>query len=113
MRGYGEVMLAEVRRALRYPAALIAGVVPNVVFGFIRSSILVAAVVGAGGSAGGYDPDLAVSYVWIGQFLMAPIGLFVRRDLMERVRSGEVAIDLARPIDFQLTWWARDLVGSV
>ena len=30
-------------------------------------------------------------------------------EIAERVSSGEIAVDFARPVDLQLAWWARDL----
>ena len=35
-----------------------------------------------------------------------PAGLI---EIAERVSSGEIAVDFARPVDLQLAWWARDL----
>ncbi len=106
---YAELARAEFLRSLRYPMALLAGIAPNAVFGFIRGSILVAAALGNGGTVAGYDRGSALSYVWLGQALIAPIGMFVRSDIADQVRTGQVAIDLARPVDFQLAWLARDL----
>lgn len=105
---YYELARSEFKRFSAYPLAIVAGIFTNTIFGFIRGSVLVGAVVGAGGPIAGYDTKLALSYVWIGQALIAPIGLFVRRDVAERVRTGEVAVDLARPVDFQMSWLARD-----
>lgn len=109
LTAYYELARSEFRRFSAYPLAIVAGIFTNAVFGLIRGSVLVGALVGAGGPIGGYDQKLALSYVWIGQAVIAPIGLFVRRDIAERVRTGEIAVDLARPVDFQLSWWARDM----
>lgn len=109
MRRYWELARGEFRRYSTYRLAIAAGIFTNAVFGLIRGSILVGALVGAGGHIAGYDDRLALAYVWIGQAMIAPIGLFVRRDVAQRVRTGEIAVDLARPIDFQLSWWARDM----
>lgn len=109
MRRYLELARAEFRRYSTYRLAIVAGIFTNVIFGLIRGSIFTGALVGAGGSIAGYDEKLALSYVWIGQALIAPIGLFVRRDVATRVKTGDIAVDLARPLDFQLSWWARDL----
>jgi len=35
--------------------------------------------------------------------------LFAWIDIAERVSSGDIAVDFARPVDLQLAWWARDL----
>jgi ABC-2 type transport system permease protein len=61
---------------------------------------------------GGYDRAQAVTYVWIGQGLlmvMALMGGGCDEDLVERIRSGDVATDLHRPADLQAWWLATDL----
>jgi ABC-2 type transport system permease protein len=30
-------------------------------------------------------------------------------EIADRVRNGEIAVDLSRPVDLQLGWWMRDL----
>ena len=109
MRGYGSLAVAEFRRFSTYRAATVAGVVTNSVFGFIRVGVLIAAITAAGGVLGGYDVKQASTYVWLGQAFLAPISMYGWSDLAERVRTGDIAVDLARPIDLQLSWWARDL----
>lgn len=109
MRRYLLLASAEFRRQSTYRLALVAGIFTNTVFGFLRISALFAAVRGGGGSIAGYDFAQASTYVWLGQAFMAPVYMFVWEDVAVRVRTGEVAIDLARPIDLQLSYWARDL----
>ena len=109
VRRYLLLARAEFRRQSTYRLALIAGVFTNTVFGFLRISALFAAVRGGGGSIGGYDFEQASTYVWLGQAFMAPVYMFLWEDIAVRVRTGEVAIDLARPIDLQTSYWARDL----
>jgi ABC-2 type transport system permease protein len=106
---YVELAKAEFRRYSTYRAATLAGIVTNSVFGFIRLGVLVAAIAAAGGSLGGYSPEEASTYVWLGQAFLAPVAMFAWGDLAERVRTGDIAVDLARPLDLQLSWWVRDL----
>jgi ABC-2 type transport system permease protein len=61
---------------------------------------------------GGYDLAQAVTYVWLGQALFKTLangGGGVEGELMERIRTGDIAIDLYRPADLQLWWLAADL----
>ncbi|MBO0812680.1 MAG: ABC-2 family transporter protein, partial [Microlunatus sp.] len=108
MRRYLLLASAEFRRQSTYRLALAAGISTNTVFGFIRFSIFYAALIGAGGTIAGYDRGQASTYVWLGQGLLAGIGLVGTHEISERVQTGEIAIDLARPIDLQLSYWARD-----
>ncbi len=103
------MVAAEFRRYSTYRLAMLAGVFTNTVFGFIRISVLLTAIGTAGGVLAGYTLKEASSYVWLGQALLAPIGMFPTSDLADRVKSGDIAVDLARPIDLQLAGWAADL----
>lgn len=108
-RSYFLLATAEFRRYSTYRLAIFAGVVTQSVFGFIRISVLFAAISAAGGTLAGYDQLSASTYVWLGQALLAPIAIFGWIEIAERVSSGEIAVDFARPVDLQLAWWARDL----
>ena len=108
-RTYWLLATAEFRRFSTYRMAIFAGIVTQSVFGFIRISVLFAAISAAGGTLVGYDERSAATYVWLGQALLAPVALFGWIEIAERVSSGEIAVDFARPVDLQLAWWARDL----
>lgn len=109
MRTYLLLAAAEFRRYSTYRLAILAGITTQSVFGLIRVSVLFAAISSAGGTLAGYDRQLASTYVWLGQALLAPVALLGWMEIAERVSSGEIAVDFARPVDLQLAWWARDL----
>ncbi|MER7008042.1 ABC-2 family transporter protein [Dactylosporangium sp. NPDC000555] len=97
------------RRWSAYRTAALAGAFTNCVFGLIRSAVLIAVVGTAGGALAGYDRATAATYVWLGQALIGPVQLFGWNELAQRVRTGDIAIDLARPADPMLTYLAADL----
>ncbi|HEY5821264.1 MAG TPA: ABC-2 family transporter protein [Propionibacteriaceae bacterium] len=109
MRTYVELAKAEFARYSTYRLAILAGVFTNSVFGFIRVSVLIAAITTAGGVMAGYTIQEASTYVWLGQAFLSPIVMYGWTEIADRVKSGEIAVDLARPVDLQLSWWARDL----
>lgn len=98
------------RRTLSYRAAVLAGATTNTVFGIIKLGILFAAADSAGGSLGGYDRAELSSYAWISQGLLGVValsgGTSSRVDL--RVGTGDVVVDLARPVDPVAAWMADD-----
>lgn len=108
MRTYFQLALAGFRRYSTYRMAILAGVFTQSVFGFIRVSVLFAAIAVAGGELAGYDRQQASTYVWLGQALLAPLALFGWSELADRIKNGDIAVDLARPVDVQLAWWAAD-----
>ncbi|MEV6930248.1 ABC-2 family transporter protein [Dactylosporangium sp. NPDC051485] len=106
---YATLFVLGFRRWSAYRTAAVAGAFTNSVFGLIRASVLMAVVGTAGGALAGYDRVTAATYVWLGQALIASINLFTWSELAERIRTGDVAIDLARPADPMLSYLASDL----
>jgi ABC-2 type transport system permease protein len=99
------------RRYSTYTAATLAGVFTNSVFGIIYSYAYLA-LWAQRPDAGGYDATDAVTYVWIGQALLMTVALWgggTTDDLAERIRTGDVAIDLYRPVGLLGWYLAADL----
>jgi len=85
------------RRYAVYPAATWAGLFTNVVFGFLHGYVLLA-VFRHRSDVGGYDATETITYVWLGQGLLATIFIWGWFDLAVRIRTGDIATDLSRPI---------------
>ena len=100
---------AGVRRYSAYRQAAFAGAFTNIVFGSIKIGILFAVARSAGGRVGGYDRISLATYTWVSQGIIAVVVMFQWTDVSERVLSGNIAIDLLRPLDPQLYWLAHDL----
>jgi ABC-2 type transport system permease protein len=99
------------RRYSTYRAATAAGIFTNSVFGVIYSYAYLA-LWAERPDAGGYDATDAVTYVWIGQALLMTVALWgggATDDLADRIRSGDVAVDLYRPVNLLGWYLAADL----
>ncbi|MEU3018779.1 ABC-2 family transporter protein [Nocardiopsis sp. NPDC007018] len=111
MRVHTAVYVRGLRRHSTYRAALVAGAFTNAVFGAINAMVLLA-VFSARPEINGYDAGDAVTQVFVGQALIA-VTLIVNTapslDLAERVRDGDVATDLLRPVSLLGWWLAQDL----
>ncbi|MEU5363114.1 ABC-2 family transporter protein [Streptomyces sp. NPDC005925] len=110
-RLYAAVAAGGFRRYATYRAATAAGVFTNTVFGLILVYTYLA-LWDEKPHLGGYDQAQAVTYVWLGQALFAGLALQgggFETELMERIRTGDVAVDLYRPADLQLWWLASDV----
>lgn len=110
VRTYLLLAAAEFQRYRTYRLAILAGVTTQSGLGFIRVSVLFAAISEAGGTLAGYDQRSASTYVWLGQALLAPIAIFGWIEIAEPVSIGDIAVDFPRPVDLQLAWWARDFL---
>ena len=88
------------RRYSTYTAATLAGIFTNCVFGVILCFVYTA-VWKQSPNAGGYDVTDAITYAWLGQAMIMTVMIWgggSPADLAERIRSGDVAIDLYRPV---------------
>ena len=107
---FGVLCWSGFRRYATYRQATIAGSFTNIVFGFLRCYVLLAVAKGAiGGRPAGYDPTQLATYVWVGQGLLTVVGLWGWTDLSDRIRSGDVAADLLRPVHPVISYLAPDL----
>jgi ABC-2 type transport system permease protein len=109
MRLYVEVARATFRQMTTYRGATFGGIVTNTVFGFILAYVMLA-VFRERPVIGGFDAVDAVTFTFVGQGLLMVVGIFGRTDQGIRIRTGEVAIDLSRPYDYQ-AWWAAVAYG--
>ncbi len=110
-RLYLAVAQGAFRRYSTYRAATFAGAFTNTVFGFILAYSFLA-LWRARPGLGGYDTSQAVTYIWISQSLLVTVAVWgggFQDDVQERFRTGDIAVDLYRPVDFQGWWLATDL----
>jgi len=97
------------RRHAAYPLGAFAEAITNTVFGFVRAWIVLA-LWDARPGLGGYTAADAVAFCFITQAMIGPVQIFGGLELTQRIRSGEVAVDLHRPVDLQ-GWWLADDLG--
>ncbi len=110
LQTYGRLFVAGFRRQTAYRLAMFAGLVTNIVFGFIRTAILFAAVDSSGGELAGYTTGSISAYVWLSQGLLGAIQLNGAAEIGDRIRTGDVAVDFTRPVDVQ-TWHLAEDMG--
>ena len=109
MRVYLTAARLSLRRFLTYRSSAAAGVFTNTVFGCIRAFVLIA-LWKQKPEINGWDLSDAVTYAFATQALISPMGVFLSTtELGPRIRSGDVAVDLYRPVDFQAWWFSLDL----
>jgi ABC-2 type transport system permease protein len=108
---YAAVAVRSFRRYSTYTAATLAGIFTNSVFGLIYSYAYLE-LWRMAPHAGGYDRTDAVTYVWLGQSLLMTVAMWsggTTDDLNERIRTGDVSIDLYRPVPVLWWYYAGDL----
>jgi ABC-2 type transport system permease protein len=109
---YAAVAARSFRRYSTYTAATLAGIFTNSVFGVIISFTYIA-VWQQRPDAGGYDVSDALTYAWIAQALIMTVAIWgggATDEVAQRIRTGDVAIDLYRPVSL-LGWFLAADVG--
>jgi ABC-2 type transport system permease protein len=112
---YFSVATRAFRRYSTYTAASLAGIFTNCVFGVIICYVYLA-LWDERPDAGGYDSVDAVTYVWLGQAMIMTVmfwGGGSTTDLADRIRTGDVALDLYRPVPLIAWYLAQDLGRSL
>jgi viologen exporter family transport system permease protein len=107
-RPYLAIVSARFRMLLQYRAAAIGGLWTQIFFGLVILGIYEAFYRSTTGSHPMTFPQI-VSYVWLGQALLAMLPWNADAEVRAMVRSGAVAFELCRPIDLYGLWYARAL----
>lgn len=110
---YWRLLAAGIHQQFTYRLAMFGGFVANATFGFLKAAMLLATVHAAGGHLAGYTAGTMSAYVWLSQGLLGSINLNGRTPFAERIKSGDVAVDFARPIDPQAAQVATEVGQSV
>ncbi|MCA2226436.1 ABC transporter permease [Nonomuraea aurantiaca] len=106
---YARLVRYGFRKHATYVWAAVAGAFTNSVFGILRAYILIALWQARPGLAG-YDVTQAVTFCFITQALIGPMQLFgTGLAIPERIRSGDIALDLVRPASLLLWSLSEDL----
>ncbi len=112
VRLYWELARCGFRRTAIYRSAALSGAVTNTFFGFLRAYLFIALYQEAHAqgqtAVSGYTLPDVLAFTFITQGMAALIGLWAWWPMAETVQSGQVATDLSRPYDYQLSWLAQD-----
>lgn len=111
VRLYAVIAAGGFRRYATYRMATFAGAFTNTVFGVILAYTYIA-LWHERPQLGNYDVSQALTFVWIGQsvhMVSMIMGGGFEVQLIDRIRTGDIAIDLYRPADLQLWWLATDV----
>lgn len=105
---YWQLVRAGFIRQARHRTAMVAGLFTNVVFGLVRSAVLVAAT--STGTFAGYDRPSAGAYVWLSQAMLGALQIMdPDPEVAQRIKTGDIAVDFLRPLDVQAGYLAADL----
>lgn len=110
MMAYLSILRIQISDHLQYRTAALARLCTNIFWGFVRAVMLVAFFRYGhnAGSAESMTMSQAVTYVWLGQIVMMLMPrLSVDGTVREKIRTGDVGVELCRPLDLYTHWFAR------
>ena len=109
MKSYLSYFKLKFKTGLQYRAAAIAGIFTQFFFGFVYISVYVA-FYETGSSNLPMTLEETISYVWLGQSFFALIYLWYKdKEILNMIKSGNIAYELARPQDLYFMWASKIL----
>lgn len=111
MRVYVELARRSFQRHLAYRQATVAGIFTNAVFGVLIASVYGALYRsrGSGSAVAGFDLREILTFIWMSQSLLMVIAIWGWWDMSASIQTGDVIVDLMKPIDYYGFWLSRDL----
>ncbi|HEY3999901.1 MAG TPA: ABC-2 family transporter protein [Candidatus Xenobia bacterium] len=106
MRPYFSIFLCRCRALLLYRTAAAAAFGTRIFWGLIHIMVLQAFYRSSTQAPPMTMPQM-VSYVWLGQAMLALVLWRVDADVADMVRTGGLACELIRPIDVYWMWYSR------
>ena len=108
LRACAALFKIRVAERLQYRAAAIANASIGVFWGFLQIIMFTVFYTYGNASDTALTLPQAISYAWLVQILLSLVGFFnIDSDLREKIVSGDVALELCRPLDLYSHWFAR------
>ncbi len=112
MRAYLTAFRLRVQRGMDQKAASLAGIVTQFFWGWMLISVLFAFTSGHADTPMG-GPAM-VTYIWLQQSFFAFTALWLRdSEIISSILSGNLAVELCRPVDLYFSWVTRILARRV
>ncbi|MBN2392647.1 MAG: ABC-2 family transporter protein [Anaerolineae bacterium] len=112
MRLFWQLIKLGFQQQLSYRAANLAGLATNFFFGLLRASVMIA-LYNARAEVAGIPLQAAITYTALTQGIVAYLSLFYWGNVMLAVRSGDIASDLLKPMDYFAFWCAQDIGRAI
>ena len=111
-RLFWELAKLSFQRQFSYRAANLAGLATNFFFGLLRASLMVA-LYRTRIEVNGISLQQAVTFTGLSQAIIAYLSLFSWWEVVNQIRTGDIASDLLKPINYFTFWLAQDVGRAV
>lgn len=106
MKAYASILRMRFLTLLQYRAAALAGFGTQMAWGFMKVMILGAFYSASTGREPISYPQV-VTYIWLGQGMLAMLPWSVDPEMKVLIRTGGVVYELLRPLDLYSLWFSR------
>jgi ABC-2 type transport system permease protein len=108
MRAYLAILKSRTLILFQYRAAALAGIPTQVFWGMIKIMVFTAFYATASRSHP-LNLSQTTTFIWIGQAFLQLLPWNIDKELEEQIKNGNIAYELARPLDLYWYWFARAL----
>ena len=108
MRSYWAIITARFRMLLQYRMAAFAGFTTQLFWGLMRVMIFTAFYYSTTKSQP-MSLEQVITYVWLGQAMLAMLPWNVDAEIRQMIRTGTVAYELVKPVDLYWLWFSRSV----
>ena len=108
IKPYLAILVVRFQMLMQYRAAAIAGLGTQIWFGAIMVMVMAAFFASSDAEMPLTLPQ-TITYLWLGQALLALLPWNTDPDIQEMVKSGNVAYEQLRPLDTYWLWYARSM----
>ena len=105
-----------VAEGLQYRIAAISGATISIFWGLIEVVVLTVFYTygnNVGDNINGLTLAQGISYIWLAQCMVGFLGSGIDGDLLKKITSGDVSVELCRPLDLYWHWFSRTAAGKV
>ena len=106
MKAYLAIIKAKASTLLHYRATMLAGIGTQIFWGVLNAAVITA-FYGQNPSQQPLSLSQAIAFMWLGQTLLQLLPWVIDPELEELVKNGNVAYELARPVDLYWAWFFR------
>lgn len=106
MKAYLAILYARMATLFQYRGAAFAGVATQIFWAIIKTMVLTAFYAQTS-AAQPISLHQAITFIWLGQALLALLPWNIDKELEAQVKNGNVAYELVRPINLYGLWFAR------
>lgn len=105
-------------QGVQYRLSALSGAAVSIFYALIEITVtrvfyLYGANAGLSGVGNGMSISQAAGYIWLGQFVAIIIMQGIDKDILQKIDTGDVGLELCRPLGLYGHWFSKSAAGSL